>query len=65
MEPIFFKTSDAVLIAADYYAGVGVKGAILLHMMPATRDSWRPLVKKLNDAGLARSRLICAVMEKV
>ncbi|TSD06700.1 MAG: hypothetical protein Greene07144_1115, partial [Parcubacteria group bacterium Greene0714_4] len=40
MEPVVFKTSDNVLIAADYYSGTSTKGAILLHMMPTTKSSW-------------------------
>src|SRR5438552_16003045 len=55
---VTFKTSDGVEIAADYYAPQsGEKGqapvAVLIHMYPATRSSWQPLVPELLDRGFA------------
>src|SRR6185369_17684310 len=52
------KTSDGVEIIADYYAPkAGDTGhspaAILVHMYPAQRQSWLPLVPSLLDAGFA------------
>ena len=52
MEPVFFKTSDDVLIAGDYCRGKGRKGAILLHMMPATKSSWNKFAPFLVEKGL-------------
>ncbi|HVP10260.1 MAG TPA: alpha/beta fold hydrolase [Phycisphaerae bacterium] len=53
-----FETSDGVKIAADYYTPAVKPGekapvAILIHMYPADRTSWEPLVPKLSDAGFA------------
>src|SRR5207253_9147565 len=55
---VTFKTSDGVEIAADYYAPAsGEKNhaplAVLIHMYPATRTSWAPLVPQLSDRGFA------------
>lgn len=55
---VHFKTSDGVKIVADYYApktGGKKKApvAILVHMYPAQRGSWKPLVARLIDAGFA------------
>ncbi len=50
MEPVFFKTSDDILIAGDYYPGIGVKGVVLLHMMPATKSSWERFAPLLVQA---------------
>jgi len=44
-----FTTSDRVKIVGDYYAGTGSAGVLLLHMMPATRGSWREFVPRLLD----------------
>ncbi len=51
MEPVFFKTSDDILIAADYYKGNTTKGALLLHMMPANKSSWRHFAPLLVGEG--------------
>lgn len=51
-EKVSFRTSDGVTIVADHYAGEeGGPSALLLHMMPATRESWREFPGKLADAG--------------
>jgi len=53
-----FKTSDGVTIEADYYP-VKVKPpkktpvAILIHMYPADRSSWKEFVPLLRKAGIA------------
>lgn len=52
MEPVVLETIDHVLIAGSYSRGSGSAGALLLHMMPATKESWRPLVPPLIDRGL-------------
>lgn len=55
---VTFKTSDGVQIEADYYPP-NVEGdakapvAILIHMYPADRSSWKPLVPMLHDIGFA------------
>ncbi len=57
-EHIIFKTSDGIEIVGDYYAsgpstssGPNGKFAILLHMMPATKESWKPFAAKLVAKG--------------
>lgn len=52
-----FTTSDGIKIAADYFAPADSKQkapvAILIHMFPADRKSWQPLIGPLHDAGFA------------
>ncbi len=53
-----FETADGVMIEGDYYPPVVDEGekapvAILVHMYPADRKSWKKLVPKLRKAGLA------------
>jgi len=53
-----FETSDGVTIQGDFYppkaGGVGdAPVAILIHMYPADRKSWKPLIPKLHEAGFA------------
>lgn len=51
---IIFETSDRVTIACDWSAPAGATYAVLLlHMMPATRVSWLPLSRALNEAEFA------------
>lgn len=50
-EDITLTTSDDIKIAADVYESDGDKFAILLHMMPATKESWKPFAHKLREAG--------------
>jgi len=61
---VTFETSDGVKIGADFYAptppadkkaSLAEKApvAILVHMFPADRASWAPLVPKLTEAGVA------------
>jgi hypothetical protein len=57
-QTVKFETSDGVKIAADYYPPAVKPGekapvAILIHMYPADRTSWEPLVPKLAEAGFA------------
>ena len=51
-EKISFTTSDHVIIVGDYYqSAVSSNRCILmLHMMPETRASWRPLAEELVKA---------------
>ena len=48
-----FETADNISIVGDYYApeASSDKGAVLLHMMPATKESWREFGLKLQMAG--------------
>ncbi|HUW82874.1 MAG TPA: alpha/beta fold hydrolase [Phycisphaerae bacterium] len=55
---VSFKTADGVTIVADYYAPVPQAGqkapiAILLHMYPADRSSWRDFAMNLSSVGFA------------
>ena len=55
---VHFKTPDGVVIEADYYP-VKVDDdkktpvAILIHMYPADRSSWKGFVPRLREAGIA------------
>lgn len=52
---ITIPTSDGVLLAADVYDGAGDgPQALLLHMMPATKESWRDFAQALLDRGFSR-----------
>lgn len=46
------KTNDAVSIIGDYYAPAenSPRGLVLLHMMPATRQSWKAFAEKMQSA---------------
>jgi dienelactone hydrolase len=51
-EKISFATEDGVTIVGDLYEKkAGGPWAILLHMMPATKESWTGLATALADAG--------------
>lgn len=50
-EKVTLKTEDGVDIVGDFYDAGESKFAILLHMMPATKESWKPFAEKLLDAG--------------
>ncbi|MBI2638355.1 alpha/beta fold hydrolase [Candidatus Peregrinibacteria bacterium] len=53
-ERVSFQTTDGVTIIGDWTVHSNAKNAaLLLHMMPATRVSWAPLVDALNKAGFA------------
>ena len=53
-ERITFKTPDFVTIAGDWNLPAGAKKAVLLlHMMPAARQSFEPLTAELNKAEFA------------
>lgn len=52
MERIQLKTSDNIIIVGNHYrAPQGSPGVLLLHMMPAAKESWDEFAKKLNSAG--------------
>lgn len=52
-EEIIITTKDNVRIYADYYKEQkpDSPGVVLLHMMPATKESWRDFGLKLQQAG--------------
>lgn len=50
MEKISFKTDDGVTIVGNYWNG-GEGAALLLHMMPATKESWNLFAEALHRAG--------------
>jgi len=56
-ERVTFKTSDGVEVVGDYYAPPEGKKkapcAICVHMYPADRTSWQPLVPDLHRLGFA------------
>lgn len=54
MKTVRFETSDGITIEGDYYPPIIKEGekapvAILIHMYPADRKSWTPLVPGLRD----------------
>lgn len=51
MEQVSLSASDGVAIAGDYYRRDAKRGIVLLHMMPATKESWREFARKLNGRG--------------
>ena len=49
---ITLKTADGWTIVGDHYRGAnGSPAILLLHMMPATRASWKAFAEKLNAEG--------------
>lgn len=51
---ITLRASDGVTIVGQYAKPAGAKQAVLLlHMMPATKESWRPLSELIQKKGLA------------
>lgn len=46
-----FQTSDNTKIVADYYPADSRKGLVLVHMMPATKESWRGFARSLQAEG--------------
>lgn len=52
MQTVLLETSDKVELVGDYYEGSGDRGALLLHMMPVTRESWREFAQKLIEKKL-------------
>lgn len=53
VEEIILTTKDGIRIYADYYKGQkpDSPGVVLLHMMPANKESWRDFALKLQAAG--------------
>jgi len=54
VEKVSFVTQDGVTIVADYYSGAeGGPAALLVHMMPATKESWRQFAAELIGRGFS------------
>jgi alpha-beta hydrolase superfamily lysophospholipase len=52
MQEIFLKTIDDINISANYYSKPeNKKAAILVHMMPATKESWNDFAAALLEKG--------------
>lgn len=51
VERVVLTTSDEKTIVGDYSGQTGQPAVLLLHMMPATRESWRTLAEKLKISG--------------
>ena len=53
-QKVWLTTSDGVKLAGLFFAGpAGGPGALLLHMMPATKESWSGLAPLLVAAGFS------------
>lgn len=52
-QEITLNTSDGIELAAVFRWGGRDKIAILMHMMPATKESWEPIVAALFERGYA------------
>ncbi|TSC63142.1 MAG: alpha/beta hydrolase fold protein, partial [Parcubacteria group bacterium Athens0416_74] len=48
---ITLKTEDNLDIVGLYYPSPASKGVLLLHMMPATKESWNEFAPKLQSEG--------------
>lgn len=51
MENVSFSTEDGVRISGNFWPGVGEMGIVLLHMMPATKESWSGFALRLQAEG--------------
>lgn len=51
MEKVSFVTSDGVTIVGNLYKADGQRFAILLHMMPSTKEGWEAFAQKLVAEG--------------
>ena len=50
MESIYFQTEDDVRIVGNYWKG-DQRAVLLLHMMPATKESWEAFAEALHTQG--------------
>jgi alpha-beta hydrolase superfamily lysophospholipase len=53
IEKVSFVTDDGVTLAGEFQPGKGSRAVLLLHMMPATKESWRPFADALASRGFA------------
>jgi len=53
-EKISFKTDDGITIVGDFYPVESAKAfVLLLHMMPATKETWKEFASALSGRGIA------------
>ncbi|TAK03645.1 hypothetical protein EPO34_00580 [Patescibacteria group bacterium] len=52
-ERVSFTTQDGVEIVGDWYPAPGKRFAILLHIRPATKESWRRWAEILRERGVS------------
>lgn len=52
MQTVGFETSDNLKIVADWYPSGTRQAALLVHMVPADRASWRQFAQALVKAGI-------------
>lgn len=51
-KPVKLITSDGIEISGEFWpAEANAPAGIILHMMPATKDSWKDFSRKLNNEG--------------
>lgn len=53
LEQVEFGTSDGVQISGIWQSGSSLNALLLLHMMPATKESWLPFMEVAKDFGYA------------
>lgn len=51
MISVALTTADGVQLSGSFIEGARKKAVLLLHMMPATKESWEPLVGPLTERG--------------
>lgn len=53
-EPVMLAAQDGIRIAGDHFSGEPPRSAaLLLHMMPSTKDSWPAFASRLSALGIA------------
>lgn len=52
-ENVSFATEDGVTIVGEFSPAGNGRAVLLLHMMPATKESWRPFADALAARGIA------------
>ncbi len=52
-EKTAFVTEDGVTIVGEFHPAGNGRAVLLLHMMPATKESWRPFAASLAARGIA------------
>ncbi len=52
-EAVQFQTEDGITIAGNWYDSEGDRYALLLHMMPATKESWEAFTQRLVGLGVS------------
>jgi lysophospholipase len=53
-EPVLIESNDGARLAGAYYAADQLRGqALLLHMMPAAKESWSAFASALAERGIA------------